>query len=334
MSDSDSSAQSHHFFQSQAQRHLQSFVQYNHQDHAAPQIKKPHVQNATPNGAPQTYEKPQIIYETQPPLLSPSTAPLHKQPRLHPSTPSPDPGSGSQENQFTVVIPSPSRQLKREIAGAQWARSDAPTGLSQEYYPTDAYEKRALKGAYPKARTVNRANIPFHIGSPGPFLTSRPKVELQLQVSFQRKLSAIKGPPVTLAATDPKLLSQFENFEFINSHKLRKGVQPAPEEFHGGCSCAAFCDPSRCTCLETEEGDVKQTIIPYERAKDDSRLMVLTPQFLKMKVMISECGSRCDCTEACWNRVVQGGRRIRLEIFHTGNRGFGMLFHPDVLYPP
>ncbi|KAK1150123.1 hypothetical protein N8T08_000020 [Aspergillus melleus] len=297
----------------QAQRQLQSFVEYKYQNS---NNKKPHV--APTNG---TYQSPYGHTHYKPQL---------PQNQVQPSTPSPDPGQ-DELNKVAVVVPSPSHQLKREIASAGWSGPDrGPTGLSQEYYPTDAYEKRALKGAYPSTRKVNRAEIPFQIGSPGPFLTARPKVNRQLQLSLQRKLSAIKGPPVTFAAADQKLLAQFENFEFINGNKLRRGVQPAPEEFHGGCSCAAFCDPGRCTCLETEEGDSKSTIIPYERAKDDSRLMVLTPEFLKRNMMISECGSRCDCNAGCWNRVVQSGRQVRLEIFHTGNRGFG-LRSPDMI---
>ncbi|KAI9036419.1 histone-lysine N-methyltransferase Clr4 [Aspergillus affinis] len=306
-------SQSTDIYRIQAQRKLQSFAEHNYQSSYK---KRPHI--IATNG---TYQSP---YE-------PNYKPHLSQSQAQPSTPSPGPTSQEEGNKIAVVVPSPSRQLKREIASASWSRSDhGPTGLSQEYYPTDAYEKRALKGIYPSTRKVNRAKIPFQIGSPGPFLTSPPKINRQLQLSLERKLSGIKGPPVTFAAADQKLLAQFGNFEFINSNKLRRGVQPAPEEFHGGCSCDSFCDPGRCTCLETEENDSKSTIIPYERAKDDGRLMVLTPDFLKRRMMISECGSRCDCNAACWNRVVQSGRQVRLEIFHTGNRGFG-LRSPDLI---
>ncbi|KAA8652018.1 hypothetical protein EYZ11_012094 [Aspergillus tanneri] len=245
---------------------------------------------------------------------------------FQPSTPSPSPGAQEQLKAVSVVIPSPSLQLKKEIASADWTIatiSSKPTGLSEEYYPTDAYEKRALKGAYPVAKKkVKRAEIPFQIGAPGPVLTVRPNVGEQLRCALQRKLSAIQGPKVTFAPGDETLLAQFaSNFEFINSYKLRKGVQSVPEDFKGGCSCESFCDPDRCSCLEPD-GPSERRIIPYGPAADDARFMLLRPDFPKH--MIFECGEKCNCKENCWNRVVQAGRTIRLEIFNTGNRGFGL----------
>ncbi|GKZ18211.1 hypothetical protein AbraIFM66951_000385 [Aspergillus brasiliensis] len=233
-------------------------------------------------------------------------------------TPSPGPIS------LSVVIPSPSRRQQQELDSAEVISAPSPIGLSENFYPTDAYEKRALKGAYPVARKVNRAAIPFTIGSPGPLLTSKPDIGAQLHQTLEQKLAKIRGPKVTFVSGDQHQLAQFAaNFEFVNAYKLRQGVTPVPEEFLAGCSCDGFCDPARCLCLSKEE-ETNDPIVPYKRADDDGRLLVLTPEFLKRKAMIYECSSRCGCNERCWNRVVQNGRTVRLEIFHTGTRGFGL----------
>ncbi|KAF4161839.1 hypothetical protein CNMCM6936_002925 [Aspergillus lentulus] len=245
----------------------------------------------------------------------------------NPSTPSPSPSS--QQEAIGVVIPSPSRQLRKEIEKSAWVKAPPVTpekiALSTEYYPIDAHENRARKGAYPSARKVTRSEIPFSIGTPGPILADRIPVQRQLHETLRRKLSKINGPPVTFAPGEEGLLADFaSNFEFVNAYILRKGVSHIPADFIAGCDCKKICDPARCGCLEQDE-ESKEIIVPYQRAQDNARLLVLTPEFLKRTDIIIECSSKCTCDEQkCWNRVVQHGRTIRLEIFHTGNRGFGL----------
>ncbi|PWY83066.1 histone H3 methyltransferase SUV39H1/Clr4 [Aspergillus sclerotioniger CBS 115572] len=236
----------------------------------------------------------------------------------------PSPGSGFPHNTLSVVVPSPSQRQILELASANFIPAPSPIGLSETFYPTDAYEKRAVKGAYPTVRKVKRAEISFEVGTVGPLLTSKPDITAQLRQTLQRKLGKIRGPKVTFAPGDEHLLARFAaNFEFVNEYKIRQGVTPVPEEFNAGCTCVGFCDPARCLCLSKEE-ETNDSMVPYKRAEDDARLLVLTPEFLKRKAMIYECSSRCGCDERCWNRVVQSGRTVRLEIFNTGNRGFGL----------
>ncbi|KAE8371121.1 hypothetical protein BDV26DRAFT_299083 [Aspergillus bertholletiae] len=248
------------------------------------------------------------------------------------STPSPTPVTREPSKPIqtiSVVVPSPSQQLRQEIASAKWASNSPsctpePTGVSEKFYPTNAHVERAEKGAYPRARRVNRAAIPLPIGKPGPILKKRPRALDRQYRTLERKLSLVKGPEVTVAPADgPKLAKVTANFEFINSYKLHKGVSPAPAEFIGGCSCGKYCDPKRCPCSEKED-DSADNIIPYQQARDRPDLLVLTPEFLKRSTMILECGAQCACDRRCWNRVVQRGRTVELEIFHTGVRGFGL----------
>ncbi|KAK6815947.1 hypothetical protein RU639_009179 [Aspergillus parasiticus] len=252
--------------------------------------------------------------------------------KLQPGTPSPSPVIKEQNllaRAVSVVVPSPSSQLKKEIESAKWASSSQSCtpelkGVLEKFYPTNAHVERGRKGAYPAARKVNRAAIPLPTGTPGPILQKRPEALDQQYRTLERKLSTIKGPKITFAPADgPKLAKVTANFQFINSYKLHKGVSPAPAEFIGGCSCGKHCDPERCPCSEKED-DSTENIIPYQRARDRPDLLVLTPEFLRRTAMIFECGAQCACDKSCWNRVVQRGRTVELEIFYTGNRGFGL----------
>lgn len=251
------------------------------------------------------------------------------------TTPSPSPGSqDKQQRAVNVVIPSPSRKLKKEILSSEWTPRDEFTGLSETYYPTDRHEQRAHKGAYPRARDkVDRRAVSLGIGLPTttPILTERaaPPIRQQLYRSFVRKLSKIQGPPVTLASGDDDhlLTGIAANFEFVNEYKLRNGVQPVGEDFNAGCSCTTVCDPKRCMCLSEAE-DMDEKLLPYQAAPDDASMLVLSPEFRERTSMIFECSARCGCKGRCWNNVVQRGRTVRFEIFHTGNRGFGMSSKP------
>ncbi|KAI9373067.1 hypothetical protein BJX61DRAFT_404513 [Aspergillus egyptiacus] len=244
-----------------------------------------------------------------------------------PYTPSPEASA-----EVSVIIPSPSAQLKLEIDSAELISDVQLTGLSKKYYPIDAHEIRASRGKYPARRKVNRENFQLKIGKPGPVLLKKDRepVEKVLCEDLKRKLASIKGPPVTVAPGDELRLAKItSDFAFINEYKLREGVHPIAQEFNAGCSCNGFCDPSRCACL-TQEEDSNERIIPYASAKDDRGFWGLSADFLKRTSMIYECNSLCGCNERCWNRVISNGRTVRLEIFHTGQRGFG-LRSPDFI---
>ncbi|CEN62368.1 hypothetical protein ASPCAL09003 [Aspergillus calidoustus] len=244
--------------------------------------------------------------------------------RSEPYTPSPALESGSGTD-LCVVVPSPSAQLKREIDTAEYIHDGELIALSQKFYPTDALEKRAARGTYPAARSVKRETYPFRIGNPGPFLTERERkpVVQTLCESLRRKLATIRGPPVTVAPGDEERLAQStSSFEFVNKYKLRNGVAPIGQEFLAGCSCEEVCDPARCSCL-TQEENSNERIIPYKTSREDSRFWGLSPEFMQRTSMIYECNALCGCNERCWNRVITQGRKVKLEIFFTGTRGFG-----------
>lgn len=188
------------------------------------------------------------------------------------------------------------------------------------------HEKRSSKVTYPPARSVNRNTSTLAIRPSQSGFTDAYRVEKQLKVSLKQKLQAIDGPQVSVARGDEVSLAlAVENFQFVNAYKLREGVKRVDESFNIGCDCGTSCDPATCQCLTREENS-GPTIIPYMAVgNDDEKTSVLRPEFLKRTEMIFECSARCSCQRKCWNCVVQRGRTIRLEIFNTGNRGFGEL---------
>uniref|UniRef100_A0ACD5VW07 Uncharacterized protein n=1 Tax=Avena sativa TaxID=4498 RepID=A0ACD5VW07_AVESA len=78
-----------------------------------------------------------------------------------------------------------------------------------------------------------------------------------------------------------------------------------------GCTCVGTCQPSdsSCGCAQCNEGN-----LPY----NSTGLLVCR------KPMIYECGETCLCSVSCRNRVTQKGIRVHLEVFRTGNRGWGL----------
>lgn len=204
---------------------------------------------------------------------------------------------------------------------------DEPKGIKQKYYPIEMYDLQADLGRYPKARSTNHDSIllPTRPAPPnGSMYKGHPKPpqsrKLYLRELLEKKLRKIQGPPVTMAKDWDGTGSLASNFEFTNTYKLRQGVTRVAEEFNYGCDCGFQCNPASCTCLSKEE-DSEELMVAYEYRNGK---LLLKESFIKRKAMIYECSRLCPCPPTCWNRLVQHGRKIRLEIFHTGDRGFGL----------
>lgn len=78
-----------------------------------------------------------------------------------------------------------------------------------------------------------------------------------------------------------------------------------------GCHCLGGCQPGdmNCPCIQRNGGS-----IPY------SSLGVL----MNYKSVIHECSLSCSCPPNCRNRMSQAGLKIRLEVFKTKNKGWGL----------
>ncbi|KAF3327254.1 histone-lysine N-methyltransferase, H3 lysine-9 specific SUVH1-like isoform X2 [Carex littledalei] len=82
-------------------------------------------------------------------------------------------------------------------------------------------------------------------------------------------------------------------------------------KLRAGCKCKKMCIPGRAGCYcESENGGW----LPYSSSG------LLT----KRLPMLYECGSGCECTINCQNRVTERGIKLHFEVFRTENRGWGL----------
>ncbi|XP_031389892.1 histone-lysine N-methyltransferase, H3 lysine-9 specific SUVH1-like [Punica granatum] len=84
-----------------------------------------------------------------------------------------------------------------------------------------------------------------------------------------------------------------------------------PPEPGAGCSCTDGCQPGNlnCPCIQKNGG-----FLPY------TSVGVLINRIS----MIYECGVSCRCLPSCRNRLSQNGLKVRLEVFKTKDRGWGL----------
>lgn len=78
-----------------------------------------------------------------------------------------------------------------------------------------------------------------------------------------------------------------------------------------GCNCKKDCSAGdlNCGCVRKNGGDS-----PY----------TANGVLVSRKPVVYECGASCSCSAVCKNRVSQIGIRVRLEVFKTNDRGWGL----------
>lgn len=164
------------------------------------------------------------------------------------------------------------------------------------------------------------------------------------------RLKSVPGAPLTFVnihdATTPSL-----RFTFISESVIREGVSKLDPGTLAGCS---KCRPDmgqnigceytkKCECLEyaavdrarlDEEqkaqydqdpnGDTSGLPKRFPYASSGRRMGCLVDFYLDRRQPIYECNNNCLCGPHCKNRCVQHGRKVRLEIFKTKDRGFGL----------
>ena len=101
-----------------------------------------------------------------------------------------------------------------------------------------------------------------------------------------------------------------ENFVFINERQAGPGVRIDKDPLIG-CDCDD-CYVGRKSCCAVVSGSEP----PYY--KTNKRLRI------DRGIPIYECNSRCKCGPDCLNRVVQKGRKVKICIFRTSTKGWGV----------
>ncbi|XP_018026296.1 histone-lysine N-methyltransferase eggless-like, partial [Hyalella azteca] len=94
------------------------------------------------------------------------------------------------------------------------------------------------------------------------------------------------------------------------------------------CSCTDDCqDKSRCECWQLTLESNKR--LPPKLQLNDPGY-VHRRLYEQVTSGIFECNSRCACKHTCQNRVVQNPLRIKLQLFKTARRGWGVRTLHDV----
>lgn len=98
-------------------------------------------------------------------------------------------------------------------------------------------------------------------------------------------------------------------FTYIPSLRYSKPVNLTKPSF--SCNCHGGCLPgnSNCCCIKKNGG-----YIPYSVAG----------VLVSNKSLIHECGPSCSCPINCRNRISQAGLKVRLEVFRTKDKGWGL----------
>ncbi|XP_061584664.1 histone-lysine N-methyltransferase SETMAR [Cololabis saira] len=135
------------------------------------------------------------------------------------------------------------------------------------------------------------------------------------------------GVDLSRGAEDVPVLCEgpsWPDFQYFSGNVQGPGCPVDPGEITlPGCSCLSrSCCSESCCCLQM-----------YGRAYDDDaagRLLDLHRADSGYCSPLFECNALCSCSEACSNRVVQKGLQASVQVFHTGDKGWGARTLEDI----
>ncbi|KAM4893581.1 histone-lysine N-methyltransferase SETMAR isoform 2-T2 [Sylvia borin] len=125
---------------------------------------------------------------------------------------------------------------------------------------------------------------------------------------------AARGGPAGLPVLTPRLSLLFPVQYSPDSVAGADGQMDPSEVTFPGCSCrSSSCLPPQCPCLR--------------RSHSYSGLCLRLPEQQHQQPFsrpVFECNSLCSCGESCQNRLVQRGLQLRLQVFRTARKGWGV----------
>ncbi|XP_068673501.1 histone-lysine N-methyltransferase SETDB1-like isoform X1 [Montipora foliosa] len=116
--------------------------------------------------------------------------------------------------------------------------------------------------------------------------------------------------------------------DYVSKRILAEGVNMVLDPgFLACCDCTDNCqDKSKCSCAQltiqasASVGGKEDSSVGYEfRMLNEC-----------VQTGIYECNQNCACGTQCFNRVVQNGIQLRLQVFKTENRGWGLRSLDDI----
>ncbi|KAJ6259478.1 Histone-lysine N-methyltransferase [Drechslerella dactyloides] len=141
------------------------------------------------------------------------------------------------------------------------------------------------------------------------------------RLAFIEKLKKLAGPEITIVNHVDADPSPPLDFTFVKDYVYRDGVPVPEEEFNWGCKTCK--GPFGCATTQIEDCEcAKMNHEDLHRLAYKHNGLLKFPQ--ESAYAIHECNAHCDCYARCPNKVVLKGRQIPLEIFKTGNKGWGL----------
>lgn len=100
-------------------------------------------------------------------------------------------------------------------------------------------------------------------------------------------------------------------------------------EFMSCCDCTDECvDKSKCACFQLTIRGAKYKNLMEE---DEENISYLWKRLLSVvPTGIYECNSRCKCSSRCLNKVVQQPVRVKMQLYRTKARGWGLQSLHDI----
>ncbi|XWS41995.1 hypothetical protein CRYUN_Cryun17cG0130300 [Craigia yunnanensis] len=118
----------------------------------------------------------------------------------------------------------------------------------------------------------------------------------------------------------------WENFTYVTKSLLDQSLDLDAECLQLGCTCSnSTCCPETCDHVYLFDNDYEDARDIYGKPMrgrfpyDDKGRIILEEGYL-----VYECNHMCSCNRACPNRVLQNGVRVKLEVFQTENKGWGV----------
>lgn len=94
--------------------------------------------------------------------------------------------------------------------------------------------------------------------------------------------------------------------------------------FRACCDCTDDCaDKSKCACFQLTIQGMKFAF-PNEDLQDDDVSFVWKRLLNPVQTGIYECGSHCPCSSRCLNKVVQQPIQVKMQLYRTKDRGWGL----------
>ena len=211
----------------------------------------------------------------------------------------------------------------------------------------------AVPKARPEIETTDATMRPFKHEFEESVSTDMIDAELAFRQRYLSTLQKLAGPPVTLVNDLDHETPSLE-LKYISEYVLGEGVERVDREFMFGCDqckpnmggnrgceytqkcgCLEYAQPDESAMNEEQKAQWQEEKYSYEPQVGDypkkfpyfstgPRTGCLVDHYLNHRHMIYECNDNCSCGPNCKNRNVQHGRKVRLEIFKTTNRGFGL----------